>query len=1019
MDNSHSPMPYRVFIAYASRNDKDREDLDTRLATLKSTGWIDVWYDHRILPGFDYQEEINDNLDKADIIILLISAYFLASDACRGEMERSLARHKQTAIVVPVILEECDWEGEEIGRIEVLPEKSRPVSSYSKRSNAFASIAKGIRRLISEGAEFLLEHRVVDELRALQIHLMDHYSVRDYIDLRLVKQERLDSAGENSIRLGDGTAVWRSALIDNGRHLIEAEGGAGKTTFLRRLIWQAAAQHTPRAPVLWYLYIARPVNNPQTAGWNLLCEYILNARSRLSQDKTPALGALASDPEKLITILIRLADTDRLMVCVDGYDQVESSESLTDFLESTAFSKHAIVCTRPLQSDLSFHRELFEAYTRWAIDPVSLRQAEHFLGARWRDPSMDVLRKSLPGRRLLRRPLFLEVIKQIDGRGHGWTPGDLMLRYWEGSISQENRARPAPAIDRESARRLMSALEAGAYHLAIEGQIERFPSDDPRNTHVTSMVKMLENIPGNLDVIRIGTYEGQFKHQAFQEYFTARALARNVELASEVSAHLNTHPTFWQAVLGYLPAALRHTGNSSSAMSYIWRMVGRLVGGGQPLASWILVQAAERDGIHLGDGEGWLYVVFQLIRYRRDIEKHFPGDAKRWHYDPLPLAVSAIDQFSPDQHELLGSGIKERLSKLDALDVECLGIYEVVTAWSDWNGRIDDLDRHRANFVLGAAEGQERIGMALRHYLEEALRPEKMSRKFLGDWNRRGTNLPSPGPAAFGDWLRDHLADIPGSINEKGTVRRAFDRFEDEAFDQTMIPREPKFWGWIAYSLINDLAMGLVPSFDVSLSVFDAELHEQLPVVISERYEELKDFVVRGLSGVDINGFTAASVIAGEMRSLAQTTRSDPEFIVKMTTSLRAAFSHFRSATDVELAYIAYHELTRLEDDREWLVGIRDHILRYFSEEIRWLDPYVPGDQMQFVERRSKDPRYAKKRWLYFFITPFLDIESGRLAKLLEYIDTLELNDWEAEGRNWTKLVVANLQGLRERNFTD
>jgi hypothetical protein len=62
-------------------------------------------------------------LESAQIILLLISADFLASDYCYGrELERALEHHEsQTASVIPVILRSCDWQNTHFGKLQALP----------------------------------------------------------------------------------------------------------------------------------------------------------------------------------------------------------------------------------------------------------------------------------------------------------------------------------------------------------------------------------------------------------------------------------------------------------------------------------------------------------------------------------------------------------------------------------------------------------------------------------------------------------------------------------------------------------------------------------------------------------------------------------------------------------------------------------------------------------------------------------------------------------------------------------
>ena len=63
--------------------------------------------------GEEWAGEIDHNLEKADVILLLVSADFLNSDYCYDiELRRAMERHEAgDAVVVPIILRECDWQG--------------------------------------------------------------------------------------------------------------------------------------------------------------------------------------------------------------------------------------------------------------------------------------------------------------------------------------------------------------------------------------------------------------------------------------------------------------------------------------------------------------------------------------------------------------------------------------------------------------------------------------------------------------------------------------------------------------------------------------------------------------------------------------------------------------------------------------------------------------------------------------------------------------------------------------------
>lgn len=104
------------------------------------------------MPGKNWHKEINSNLDKADLVLLLISPDFIASDYCYGiELKQALDRHENNiSKVVPILIRPIDWQDEPISRIQALPKDAVPVSTWPNRDEAWIDVAKGIRMAVSE-----------------------------------------------------------------------------------------------------------------------------------------------------------------------------------------------------------------------------------------------------------------------------------------------------------------------------------------------------------------------------------------------------------------------------------------------------------------------------------------------------------------------------------------------------------------------------------------------------------------------------------------------------------------------------------------------------------------------------------------------------------------------------------------------------------------------------------------------------------------------------------------------------
>jgi hypothetical protein len=141
-----------LFLSYSHKDEKLRQELIKHLNILKHQKIITDWHDRKILPGSDWNNEINEHLNTANLILLLVSADFLSSDYCYNiEMRRAMERHQSgEAQVVPIIIRDVDWKGAPFGKLQALPTDGVPVSSaqWKNRDEAFTNIAKGIRLVI-------------------------------------------------------------------------------------------------------------------------------------------------------------------------------------------------------------------------------------------------------------------------------------------------------------------------------------------------------------------------------------------------------------------------------------------------------------------------------------------------------------------------------------------------------------------------------------------------------------------------------------------------------------------------------------------------------------------------------------------------------------------------------------------------------------------------------------------------------------------------------------------------------
>jgi internalin A len=145
----------RAFVSYSHKDERLKDELVAHLTLLQRQGLLEVWHDRRIAPGEDWKVGIDSNLERADLILLLVSKDFVTSDYCWGiEMTRALERHAEgSAQVVPIIIRDYAWQSAPFGKLQPLPKDGRAVTSSAARptrEKAWKQVAEGIERALKE-----------------------------------------------------------------------------------------------------------------------------------------------------------------------------------------------------------------------------------------------------------------------------------------------------------------------------------------------------------------------------------------------------------------------------------------------------------------------------------------------------------------------------------------------------------------------------------------------------------------------------------------------------------------------------------------------------------------------------------------------------------------------------------------------------------------------------------------------------------------------------------------------------
>jgi hypothetical protein len=144
-----SARPVPVFVSYSHEDRSLVDELRRHLRALERDELIEVWTDRRIEPGYEWDPAIATALSNAQIVILAVSASFVASDYIHDvELTNAMAAQRAGRCrVLPVILRDCDWSGQAFASLQTMPDGARPVDSWPQRDEAWADITRRVRRV--------------------------------------------------------------------------------------------------------------------------------------------------------------------------------------------------------------------------------------------------------------------------------------------------------------------------------------------------------------------------------------------------------------------------------------------------------------------------------------------------------------------------------------------------------------------------------------------------------------------------------------------------------------------------------------------------------------------------------------------------------------------------------------------------------------------------------------------------------------------------------------------------------
>lgn len=141
--------PVRLFLSSAPRDQTYRDELVVHLKAMVREGLVEVW--HAAAVGYEEKDaQAAESLERADVILLLLSSNFFASDECQAQAARALERQRGgAAAVVPVLVRACHFADHAVAKLQALPRDGRPLpTAEAERDEPWSKIVEEVRGIV-------------------------------------------------------------------------------------------------------------------------------------------------------------------------------------------------------------------------------------------------------------------------------------------------------------------------------------------------------------------------------------------------------------------------------------------------------------------------------------------------------------------------------------------------------------------------------------------------------------------------------------------------------------------------------------------------------------------------------------------------------------------------------------------------------------------------------------------------------------------------------------------------------
>lgn len=232
----------KLFISYSHKDETLVSKFINHISPLKNNGLISEWYDRKIETGEEFQEDIDNNLDNADIVCLMISDSFLASKACLQEKDVALKlRNRKSIKVIPVIISHCAWTMHtELNHLLASPTDGKPVTSFMDQNEGWLDTINWITKVcrnIAQIKSLKLTEEFNNFLISADILTKSHHN-KEMLNLNdIFVFPKLKSYDVEEVPHKYDSENLRNDILTFNKLIIAGENQAGKTT-LCKIIFQ-------------------------------------------------------------------------------------------------------------------------------------------------------------------------------------------------------------------------------------------------------------------------------------------------------------------------------------------------------------------------------------------------------------------------------------------------------------------------------------------------------------------------------------------------------------------------------------------------------------------------------------------------------------------------------------------------------------------------------------------------------------------------------------------------------------